>query len=58
MIHAIHLLWIVPLAGGIGFVAATLLVANKINCENCPSCVVDNTLPNEGDSPSYVYKEG
>jgi len=29
MINAMHLIWIVPLAGMIGFVTAALLMANK-----------------------------
>lgn len=29
MISALHLLWIIPLAGSIGFVTAALLVANS-----------------------------
>ena len=29
MIHLYHLIWIVPLSGGIGFVTASLLMANR-----------------------------
>lgn len=28
MIHVLHLLWIIPLAGSIGFLTAALLAAN------------------------------
>jgi hypothetical protein len=29
MINALHLIWIIPLAGSVGFFAAALLAANK-----------------------------
>ena len=29
MIHVLHLLWIVPLAGAVGFMTAALLAAGK-----------------------------
>lgn len=31
MINALHLLWIIPMAAGIGFVVAALLVSNWRN---------------------------